>query len=184
LRVDRAVVLGVSLGVYVALAMYAKQPHRFKGFVIADSRADADTPETAARRERTVEGLRRHGAGILRDRVSDLFAATTRQKNPALVETLQLAVTQQPAAGLADIALGMALRLDRRDLLPRIEAPTIVIGGEEDAVTPPEGMRELAAAIPGAEIHLIPQAGHLACLGRPVEFNHIVRGFLRRLPMP
>ena len=181
LHIERAVVFGASMGIYVAFALYAAHPERFRGFVIADSRAEADTPDTAARREKTVQALRNEGTSFLRERVSDLFAATTRRENPALLEAMQQAALEEHASGLAEITRGMALRVDRRALLPRISTPTIVICGEEDTVSPPEGMRVMAAAIPNAAFHLIPKAGHLSPLEQPALINGILREFMSSL---
>lgn len=182
LGIDRAVVMGASMGVYVAFAMYAANPKRFRGFIIADSRAEADAPETVERRKKTVEGLLSEGVGILRDRVNDLFAATTRRERPELVEEMQAVAMSQNPRGLAEETLGMALRPDRTDLLPRIQTPTLVLCGEEDTVSPCHGMRQMAARIPGARFQAIPRAGHLAPLEQPGTVNAAVREFLEGLP--
>ncbi len=139
LGIERAVVMGVSMGVYVAFAMYAAAPQRLCGLVLADSRPQADSPETAERRRQTVDGLRAHGAAMLRERVHDLFAETTRRERPALVEAMQQQVLGENAEGLAQITLGMALRPDRQSLLAHIGVPTQVICGEEDRVSPFRG---------------------------------------------
>lgn len=182
LDIEKAVVMGVSMGVYAAFAMYASDPERIRGLVLADSRPQADTPEQAERRRRTVEGLRTTGTAMLRDRVNDLFAESTRRSHPELVEEMQRETLAQNAEGLAQITLGMAMRLDRVDLLPEILTPTLVLCGEEDTVSPPHVMREMAADIPGARFQLIPLAGHLSPLEHPAAFNMAVRGFLESLP--
>ncbi len=181
--IPRAVVVGVSLGGYVALAMVAKAPERVQGLVLADTRADADTPEMAERRRATVAALGALGPQALNDRVRDLFGATTRRKSPDLVEAMQADVLRQPAEGLVQLTLGLAQRPDRSALLPRIKVPTWVICGEEDTVSPPALMEPIARAVPGAEFHLIPQAGHLTPLEQPVIFNQLVRDFLAQWPL-
>ena len=178
LKIDRAVVMGVSMGGYVALAMYAKDPGRVQGLILADTRAEADDPETVERRQRTVEGLWTQGTIILRKRVDSLFGATTRRARPALVKKMWGEVAQANPEGLAQITLGMAERPDRTALLPEIAVPTLVLCGEEDSASPPDGMRALAARIPGAKFALIPQAGHLSPLEQPGLFNRHVREFL------
>jgi len=181
LGIDQVVVMGVSMGVYVAFAMYAARPERIRALVLADSRPQADNTEQAERRRRTVEQLRTEGTGMLRDRVNDLFAETTRRERPQLVEEMQREAQGQPAEGLAQISLGMAERPDRMELLSRITAPTQVICGEEDKVSPPEVMIDMANQIPYARFALIPRAGHLAPLEQPEAFNEVVREFLGTL---
>jgi pimeloyl-ACP methyl ester carboxylesterase len=182
LKIERAVVMGVSMGVYVAFAMFAANPKRFRGFVIADTRTEADNPQTVERRKKTVEGLLSEGTGILHDRVNDLFAATTLRERPGLVEEMQAMVREMNPRGLAQQTLGMALRPDRTGMLPCIQTPALVLCGEEDTVSPCDGMRQLAARIPGARFHTIPLAGHLSPLEHPAAFNARVREFLESLP--
>jgi len=182
LEIEHAVVMGVSMGVYVAFAMYAANPGRFRGFIIADTRTEADNPQTVERRKKTVEGLLSQGTEILHDRVNDLFAETTRREHPALVEEMQAMVRGMNPRGLAEQTLGMALRPDRTGLLPSIQTPTLVLCGENDTVSPCDGMRQLAAHIPGARFVTIADAGHLSPLEHPAAFNARVREFLDSLP--
>lgn len=181
LEIAQAVVMGASMGCYVAFALADQYPDRLRGLVLADTRVEADSPATQERRRATVEGLRSQGTAMLHDRVNDLFAATTRQQQPALVEELQAAARAERAEGLALITLGMAVRPDRAALLPRITVPTLVICGEEDTVSPCDGMVEMANQIPGAGFTLIPNAGHLSPLEQPTIFNTAVREFLSDL---
>lgn len=181
LEIDRAVVMGVSMGVYVAFAMYVMAPDRFRGFIIADSRPEADTPEAAQRRQKTVDGLLTQGTAILIDRVNDLFAETTRRERPELVAEIQQQVAGQNARGLAEQTLGMALRPDRTSLLPRIQAPTLTLCGEEDTVSPCEVVKTMTASIPGARFHSIANAGHLSPLEHPAAFNTLVGEFVGSL---
>lgn len=181
LHLERTVVMGVSMGVYVALALYAAAPERLSALVLADSRPQADSPDAAARRRATVDGLRTEGAAVLRQRVDDLFAETTRRERPALVEAMQQQVRETNPEGLAQLTLGIALRPDRQQMLAAIRVPTLVLCGEEDQVSPPAVMREMAADIPGARFHLIPRAGHLAPLEQPDAFNAAVGEFLSGL---
>lgn len=183
LEVPRAVVMGVSMGAYVALAMVERAPARVQGLLLADTRADADTPEMAEHRRTTVVNLRAMGPKALNDRVRDLFGATTRRKSPDLVEAMQADVLRQPPEGLVQLTLGLAQRPDRNSLLPKIKVPTWVICGEEDTVSTPALMEPMAKAVPGAEFHLVPQAGHLVPLEQPVIFNQLVRDFLAQWPL-
>jgi len=179
LHIDQVVVMGVSMGVYVAFAMYAAYPRRLSGLVLADSRPQADSLETAERRRQTVDALRIHGVAILRERVNDLFADATHRDHPELVEEMQQQVLQENPEGLAQLTLGMALRPERQSLLAQIRVPTLVVCGEEDHVSPPAVMREMAENIPEARFQLIPGAGHLSPLEQPGPFNEVVSEFLQ-----
>jgi 3-oxoadipate enol-lactonase len=180
LKLDRAVVLGVSLGGYAALALTALAPERVAGLILADTRSEADSPDQVRQREQTAGRLLKEGAGILRERVSQLFGATTRLEHPDWVHALQDQVEREHREGLAQLTLAMGQRPDRTPLLPSLRCPVLVVCGAEDTVTPPAGMEQLAAAIPGAVFRRIPKAGHLSPLEQPEAFNHAVRAFLLR----
>jgi pimeloyl-ACP methyl ester carboxylesterase len=181
LRIERAVVLGVSLGGYVAMAMVARFPERVHGLVLANTRAEADSLEASQQRQKTVEGLQAEGPAYLRDRVAGLFGATARRTRPELVAQMQTLAERNSSEGLIQLTFGLAQRLNRQELLPLIQAPTLILAGEEDTLTPPEEMRALAKHIPKVEFRLLLTAGHLAACEQPEAFNAVVRQFLARI---
>lgn len=179
LEAERAVVLGVSLGGYAALALYALAPERVAGLILADTRSEADMPEQVRQRAQTADRLLTEGPGVLTERVSQLFGASTRQEHPDWVATLQDQVSRERGKGLAELTLAMGRRPDRTPLLSAIRCPVLVVCGAEDTVSPPAGMERMAAAIPGAAFHVIPRAGHLSPLEQPEAFNRLAGAFLR-----
>jgi len=85
-----------------------------------------------------------------------------------------------PVAGIIGALAAMRDRHDSTALLPTlVELPTLVIVGEEDALSPPDGARRMAAAIPGARLVAIPGAGHLPQVERPSETTAAMLDFLR-----
>ena len=73
---------------------------------------------------------------------------------------------------------------DLRELLPRIDVPTLLIWGEQDLRSPPESVaRQFHASIPGSQLVLIADAGHVSNLERPDLFNKAVRDFCRAHPL-
>ena len=81
-------------------------------------------------------------------------------------------------AGIAAASRGMALRADSTDLLTTITCPTLVVVGEYDGLTPPAVAQAYASSIPGAQVNMIPLAGHLSNLEQPDAFLEAVRPFL------
>ncbi len=182
LGIDRVVLAGLSMGGYIAFAFYAAYPERVQGLILADTRHQADTPEARAHRYALIERIRAEGTpAAVEAFLPRLFGATTQRERPDLVETLRRKMLTNPAAGLIGALQAMAERPDRTELLPSIRVPTLVLVGEEDAVTPPEVARQMAEGIPGARLAVIPQAGHLANVEAPEAFNETVRAFLQEL---
>jgi len=68
------------------------------------------------------------------------------------------------------------------EAMRRLRVPALLVGGAEDAITPPECLRAAAAIMPGAKLLIVPAAGHLVPLEQPEVFNAAVLEFLRELP--
>lgn len=73
-------------------------------------------------------------------------------------------------------------RPDSTPTLATISVPTLVLVGEEDALTPVKDSRAMADAIPGAKLEVIPAAGHLSNIERPAAFTRVLRDFVASLP--
>ncbi|HYH44737.1 MAG TPA: alpha/beta fold hydrolase [Thermoanaerobaculia bacterium] len=177
--VERAVVCGLSMGGYVALALAAAAPERLSGLVLASSRAAADTPAAAEGRLASARTVLQEGTGgFAPGFLSKAIGASTAAGQHSRIEALVLAA--QPGA-VAAAQRGMAERPDRRGLLGEIRVPALILAGEEDTLIPPEESRQMAAAIPGSSLVMIPGAGHLANLEQPEAFNQALARFLDAL---
>lgn len=168
-----AVVVGLSLGGYAALALVADHPDVVAALVLANTRADADTVEARRAREQSIDTIRIDGLpAVLAELVPKLVAPDAAHE--VVDRVFSIAETQDPEA----VCLALEALRDRPDRvagLGDIAVRTIVIGGEHDQVTPHAAIAALAEGIPGATLELIPGAGHLSAVERPAEFAGIVR---------
>jgi 3-oxoadipate enol-lactonase len=182
LGVPAAVVCGLSMGGYVALALCELFPDRVRGLVLADTRAGADDDAGRQRRLESALAVTSGDPAALQaladSLVPRLLAPRTLATRPELAAWLRQEIAAAPAAGVAAAQRGMAARPDRTSLLPRIAVPTLVIVGEEDAITPPVESVFLRDRIPGARLLTIAGAGHLSSLEQPEAFNAALREFL------
>jgi 3-oxoadipate enol-lactonase len=183
LKVERAVVCGLSMGGYVALAFWRKYADRARRLILVDTRAGADAPAARQARLDMVEQVKQHGSAPAADAMLPrLLAPSTYQSRPDLVESVHAMMLRQSPAGIIGAQLGMAERPDSTATLPTITVPTLVVFGAEDVITPAETEgRSLADAIPGAKLVIIPNAGHLSNFEQPEAFNAAVREFLTRV---
>ena len=182
LDITEAVIGGISMGGYVALALYRHAPELFRGLVLADTRADADSAEARANRTRLIALAGAGGAAaIADDMLPKLLGQTTKMRHPEIEERVRaLIVGNQPIA--IQVALrAMMTRPESTQLLPSIAVPTLVLVGEEDALTPPALSSSMAALIPNASLAVLRQAGHLSNLEQPHAFNAELQRFLGRL---
>ena len=167
------VLVGMSMGGYVALAFCRRYPDRVRGLALVDSRAGADSVEAAEARQRTAERVLREGSAVVADEmVAKLFASGA----PAdLRERWRGRMAATSPIGVAAALRAMASRPDSEPLLRELGVPLLVVVGAEDELTPAEGARAMAQAGAGT-LEIIPGAGHMAAAEKP----EIVAGALRR----
>ncbi len=178
------ILCGLSMGGYVALAFARMYPQRLSALILSDTQAAPDSPEAREKREENIEFARTHEPSEFFERMlPNLLGETTHTTRRALVEKVRQMMGDTTISSAAIVQLLEALR-DRPDATPyleKIKVPTLVMVGYEDTITPPQSGHLLAHYIPKAEIHLIPQAGHLTNLERPQEFNRRLQAFVRGL---
>lgn len=175
-----AIIGGLSLGGYVALAAMRRYPTRVAGLILADTRAAGDTPEGKAAREVTASFVMQNGPGALFDRDSaKLLSNRVMTRRPEIVAHARALAEANTGSGLAAVARGMALRPDSTPSLPDIACPTLVMVGDQDALTPLADARILFERIPHADLEIIEDAGHLSNLERPDLVTDRMATFLR-----
>jgi pimeloyl-ACP methyl ester carboxylesterase len=179
LRIEQAVIVGLSMGGYVAFALMRAAPARIAGLILADTKAEADNEEGLAARRKTLELLEAQGVEAVADGlIPRLLGETTRASRPQVVERVRALAKANSPESIAGMVRALMSRPDSTPLLPAIRVPTLVIVGEEDVITPPESALTMHARIAGAELERIPNAGHLSSLEQPETFNAVLARFL------
>ena len=171
LGIDRAHVCGLSLGGVVAIALHAAAPDRCASLIIADS--FAVHPQGEAIYERGVAASRGGMRELAEARVGALMASEDRDIRADVIDTMGRI---DPAA--YRVGARAVWQADQRERAAAICVPTLIICGDQDAITPPALSEELAALIPGARLHIMRGASHLANLDNPAEFNGAIDDFL------
>lgn len=173
-----AVVCGVSMGGYVALAFQRKFPARVRGLVLVDTRAGADSADAKGDRDKTIALARAKGATTIADKL--LPRLLTASATVAQLSGLRRVMTHQPVEGLVAALTAMRDRPDATADLKFVEVPTLVVHGADDTLIPPSEAEVLRAGIAGAELVTIPGAAHLPNFEQPDAFNAAMRTFLKR----
>jgi len=172
LDVSTAVVAGLSMGGYVALAVARRAPMRLAGLVLADTRATADTPEAREARDRMLVILERDGPdGVAREMLPKLTGVTSQRDLPDLHDAIRQIIRSNTPAGLAAAIRAMKDRPDSTALLPTLSCPTTIVCGTEDVITPPAESEGMQRMIPGARLIVLPDAGHLSNLENAEAFT-------------
>lgn len=175
------VVVGMSMGGYVAFEMIRQAPERIRALCLLSTSADPETPEATAGR--------------------DQLMTLAEEDFPAAVETLLKRMAQPDKADQREVGgvfqsmatgLGVEIlerqqqaiidRADSRPTLALIDCPTLVVSGRQDKVMPLAGQFRMAAAIVGVQMKVIDDCGHLAPLEQAKQVTEILREWLSGLP--
>jgi pimeloyl-ACP methyl ester carboxylesterase len=179
LQIPRAVIAGLSMGGYVAFAIWRRHRERVRALILADTRAGPDGDEAIARRREMIALARAKGSGAVADsQIGGMVGRTTRDKHPDIADAVHHMLTAAPVEGVVGALEAMIARPDSTPTLATIDVPTMIIVGEEDALTPPKEARAMHALIPGSRLEILEGAGHVSNVERPAAFNHVTSEFL------
>ncbi|MGH7256430.1 MAG: alpha/beta fold hydrolase [Nitrospirales bacterium] len=171
-------VVGLSLGGMIAQAFAAKYPAQTAGLVLASTTAHVE-PMLERFLTAWIRVLEVGGGELAFEAAEPmLFSEWYLRAHPDVLKGLRAAVGRLPVTALQRLARG-ALRHDLVDRLGTLRAPTLVLVGEEDLLTPLRHAQALAGQIPGARLVVVPACGHVIPMERPALFNETVVQFLR-----
>jgi pimeloyl-ACP methyl ester carboxylesterase len=181
---QQVIILGLSLGSYVALEFYRQYPNRVKALGLVSMRPIPETDDTRRLRLATAAKILKRGlAEPAQAFIPRLLAPQTLQVKPHVVEVVrQLILNNEPnRMGLAQALHGLAERPDPAPLLKQLRVPTLVVTGYEDALVSVEEVEAMAASIPQAFFHALPDTGHLPNLEQPELFLRVCALFFREI---
>jgi pimeloyl-ACP methyl ester carboxylesterase len=180
LGIQRAVIGGLSLGGYVAMALCRRHPERVLALVLANTKATADTDEARANRHAMAEQLEGEGtvAPLLDQILPNLVGPTTLRQRALVYGRVRGLVQATPPRAAAWAQRAMAARPESFDTLRETRAPALVIAGGEDALASEDDARAVADALPNAELLVLPHSGHLSAVEQPDVFNQAVAEFV------
>jgi pimeloyl-ACP methyl ester carboxylesterase len=160
-------IAGFSFGGYISLELMKRRPAKVRALALVDTRASADDELGRGKRDETIAAVRANGVRPVVESMPAKLLSPGSLGRPDLLERVQRMIARQkPETVIADLA-AMRDRPDSTGFLLEIAIPTLVVVGEEDALTPPADSETMAAAIPGARLVKVAGAGHLSPMERP-----------------
>ncbi|HUL44151.1 MAG TPA: alpha/beta fold hydrolase [Bacteroidota bacterium] len=182
LKIGQVVAVGLSMGGYIALRAIEREPARFRGLVLCDTKSEADNNDGKVRRMEQVRNIKAHGLGsFVEPFLSSVFHPTTFQEKPDAVEAIRSSILKSHPLAVSGTAIALAARTDTTSSLYTITVPTLIMVGKYDQLAPPSAANAMKEKIPNAVLHLINQAGHMSNLENPGEFNKYLLEFLGKL---
>ncbi len=173
------VLIGHSMGGYIALAIAAKQPRLICGLGLFHSTAFADSDEKKVARRKSIEFIRTNGSyEFLKQSIPNLFAEAYRTKNGAEIHSMIEFYKDFDPAALIAYYEAMIQRPDRRTLLPSFYDPVLFIIGKNDKAVPFEDSMKQPGLTQLSYIHILENAAHMGMWEEPEKSIAVLEEFL------
>jgi 3-oxoadipate enol-lactonase len=181
-QVQRATIVGQSLGGFIGLKTALDHPERVAAFAACDSSLAIDHPvllDTIARRQITQRAV------SIEQRSLGRWFLDNHPDKAALYAQINHFNPSAHSIAAQDWGMALAALLEPGKLIPlgalhRVACPTLLLVGSEDPIVPVAVMREVAELVHGSELVVIDQAGHSAYFEKPQDFNRLVLDFIAR----
>jgi pimeloyl-ACP methyl ester carboxylesterase len=171
---EPAIFAGLSMGGYVAFALARLAPERVGGLILIDTRETPDSDDARKGRFDTIANVEKSGVKAVADAMLPKMV-----KSEAYKERVYEIMMSSSKEGVIAALRAMATRPDSSALLPTLRVPTLIVVGEEDAITPPADAERMANAIPNAKLVRIANAAHLSNYEQADAFNAAVQNHLK-----
>jgi pimeloyl-ACP methyl ester carboxylesterase len=171
---------GLSMGGYVALEIMRQAPERIKALALLDTSAKIDNTQALYNRYQSIERAEINFPSVIE-------ALLPKQIHPAHMDNQVLvdSITEMAFNLGKDTFIrqqnAIATRIDSRPHLSRIQCPTLILCGREDAITPLEVHQEMANKIVGSKLVVIEECGHLSALEQPLRVNEALMQWLLKI---
>jgi 3-oxoadipate enol-lactonase len=178
----RVHLVGHSLGGFIALELAARGTGRLASLTLYSTTAAFGRPDGEWQRQFIAERLAPLAAGrSMREIATGLVDGLISPRASASARAAAIAAMAAVPAAAYRAALHLLVTFDRRDTLPHLAVPTLLIAGAEDRTAPAPVMQRMAEKIPGAEIVVLDGVGHLAHVEAPQSFDRALGAFLDRV---
>lgn len=182
LHIDKAIICGLSMGGFIALNAIEQFPARFKALILCDTQCIADTTEVKEKRHSIIKEIEVKGpAEFSEGFLKSVFHKDSLTNKPEVVEQLRSVVFANTPHIITEGLVALAGRAETCSGLGEINAPTLIICGRADEVTPLAQSESMHKDIRGSQLCIIENAGHVSNLEQPTEFNRHLATFLSTL---
>lgn len=180
LKIQKAIVCGLSMGGYIAINAINKHPERFEALVLANTQCLADSTEAKIKRLETINKIKQNGLNEFADGfIKKAFFEDTLTEQKKMVEQTKEVILSTSSSTVISGLKALASRSETCTLLQNIKVPTHILSGKYDVVINPIESEYLNTSIRNSTLSLIDKAGHLSNLEQPLAFNHQILNFLK-----
>jgi pimeloyl-ACP methyl ester carboxylesterase len=173
LRIEKAILAGISMGGYILMQMLRDAPQRIEGVILIDTRERPDSDQAREDRFKTIAEIEKNGIEPVVDAMLPKMIRNGARRPPFR----DIMMTSTPA-GMIAAQRAMSGRPDSSSTLRALKLPALVIVGEHDPITSVDDARRMAALIKGSKRVVIENAAHASNFDQPEAFNRAVTEFL------
>jgi 3-oxoadipate enol-lactonase len=181
LNIQRAAIMGHSMGGYVTLAAWKIAPDRFAAFGMIGSQAGADSEEARQNRYKMADRVATEGSRPVAEAIVPKLFAPDLPQDESIIEQTRAIILSTKADGIIGTLKGMAERPDSTEILSQITVPSLILTGDSDQLIPKERSLIMAEAIPNATLATVENTGHMPMLEQPQATTMAIRNFLDEL---
>jgi pimeloyl-ACP methyl ester carboxylesterase len=175
---DRVVMLGLSMGGYVAFEFARKYGDRLRGLVLVATQPINDSAESRRSRYELADLIRSRGIEVLIERMMPkLLGKTSLESRPEVVERVRRLIAANTPKGMAKACYALASRRDSTPVLNNIAVPTLIVAGAEDPIVPKGQLEVMNKGIRQSQLVVLEKSGHLGNLEKAGVFNSMVQEF-------
>jgi len=179
LKIDNAILCGLSMGGYIALNAIENYPGRFSALILSDTSCKADTHEAKEKRIKAIKNIRINGVEKYADEsIKNLFAPESFTRNIIEIASAREMILKTSEKSLCNTLLALSLRKQTCINLCIIKVPVLIMVGMEDIITPPSEGQFMHENIKDSTLKIIEKAGHLSNMENREEFNYQLRRFV------
>jgi pimeloyl-ACP methyl ester carboxylesterase len=177
LRIRKAILVGHSMGGYVALAFAELYPEKMKGLVLLNSTSKEDSSERKKNRDRAIKAVKKDYETFIRLSIANLFSEDNREILSNEIEGVKIQAIKTPLQGIVASLEGMKVRKDREFLLHTTTYPKLLILGKKDPVL---NYGENLEQIKNTDVELVTFAdGHMSSIENQVELITVLADFFK-----
>ena len=178
-KITQCILLGHSMGGYIALAFAEKYPQYLKGFGLIHSTAYADNEEKKKNRLKSIDIIEEYGGySFLKNTIPNLFSVKFKFNNEESVEELIQKSKEFSNTSLQAYCHAMMTRPNRTKVLSNSQLPILLIAGTEDIAAPLKDLKEQSSLSILIDFHVLERVGHMGMWEAPQEINQLVLTFI------
>ena len=178
LRIRKCVLVGHSMGGYVALAFAELYPDYVKGLVLLNSTSRADSDEKKHNRERAIKAVKHNHTNFVRLSIANLFSENNREKLSDAIEHVKTEALKTPLQGIVASLEGMKIRNDREVLLHFGAFPILLVLGKQDQVLK---YTEAVEQVEGTKVELVTfDDGHMSTIENREDLLSVLNDFFKK----